>query len=66
MNCDGFYYLSNEKYQNWKITSKNIRLRLKTVINNNFLLNRFEILAYTKQNGLPRPILGTVTVSITF
>ena len=34
------------------------------MINNDFILNCFQILAQTKQNnGLPHPTFGTVTVS---
>ena len=47
MNCDGVYYLTFpiKKIKYLKITCKNIRLSLQTLANNNFLLNRFQILA---------------------
>ena len=74
MNCDDFYYLANINFKfviisnvnYWKIKFKNIRIGLKNT-DNDFLLDRFQILAQTKQNnGMPRPIFGTVTVFIDF
>ena len=43
LNCDGFYYLFYKNIKCWEINRKNNLLRLKTLINNDFLLNGFQI-----------------------
>ena len=67
MNCHGFYYLSNEKYQILENNLQKHSGEIKTLVSNNFILNRFQFLALKKRtNGLLRPFFGTMTVSITF
>ena len=52
---------SHKKISYWKIDCKNIRLRLKTLINNDFLLNGFQIIAQIKPNNeLSCPMFETV------
>ena len=58
---------SNKNIKYWRINCKSIRLRLKTLTKNDFLLIGFQILASIKQNnGRPRPMLETVMVSTPF